>query len=140
MAGHQPYFHCIYFIFAADKHAEESDVKEKQKLVKRLIRQEISENLAKAAVQAVDMLDDDECFLWVLENANDASIVAKHHKAYDDAIGKLKHPYLYLQPDSKISNQIQSCNALKFFCFCFFYLLLLAWQTVSSEKNKQPKT
>ena len=50
---------------------------------------EISQDVAKAAVQCNRSLDIDECYLWALEHANDEEMIAEHQKSFDTEVGKL---------------------------------------------------
>ncbi|XP_078489225.1 E3 ubiquitin-protein ligase rnf213-alpha-like [Ciona intestinalis] len=62
----------------------------KKKLVRRLVDMEITQNIAKAAVQSVRNLDVDECYLWALENEFEDDSVLDLARQFDEEVGKMK--------------------------------------------------
>uniref|UniRef100_H2XPN8 Uncharacterized protein n=2 Tax=Ciona intestinalis TaxID=7719 RepID=H2XPN8_CIOIN len=64
-----------------------SKAQKKKKLVRRLVDMEITQNIAKAAVQSVRNLDLDECYLWALENEFEDDSVLDLARQFDEEAG-----------------------------------------------------
>ena len=62
----------------------------KRNMVKKLMRMEVSEQCAKAAVQSVGFDDEENCLIWALTNGTDCEELAKE---FDDDIGMNRHGF-----------------------------------------------
>ena len=75
-------------LYCLDDNAVDSRIDKKKRVIRKLVQLELSEKVAKAAVQCVPSLDVDECYLWALENGNEESIIAEQQKSFDEEVGK----------------------------------------------------
>ena len=67
-----------------------SVIDKKKNMVKKLVRLELSEKLAKAAVQSVGFEDTDDCLIWALSNAEDIEELSQQ---FDREMGKSSRNY-----------------------------------------------
>jgi len=55
-------------------------------MVRKLVRLELTEKVAKAAVQSVGYKDTDDCLIWALSNSEDCEELAQE---FDNEIGTI---------------------------------------------------
>ena len=75
--------------FYLDYDTSESNLEKKKRVIRKLVELEIAEDIAKAAVQCVIPLDEEECYYWAMENANNRTLIAESRRSFDEEMGEL---------------------------------------------------
>ena len=68
--------------------ASDSKLDKKKRVIRKLVQLELTEKVAKAAVQCVPSLDVDDCYLWALEYGTEEEVVAEHLRKFDEEVGR----------------------------------------------------
>ena len=78
----------MMFIFLTADETTDSQIQNKKKVIRHLVQNDISESVAKAAVQSVRTLNFDECFLWAMEYGFDDDLVMHLQNEFDNELGR----------------------------------------------------